>query len=62
MRLGRQELNGELLDDTPGALWQRAWIDDLRVQTAPDLQRVIVAIWQSLEVACRAMLLPTGPI
>lgn len=26
-RLGRQELNGELLDDIPGALWQRAWMD-----------------------------------
>ena len=26
-RLGRQELNAELLEDTPGALWQRSWID-----------------------------------
>lgn len=26
-RLGRQELFGELLDDTPGALWRRAWFD-----------------------------------
>lgn len=29
-RLGRQELNAELLDDVPGALWQRAVIDALR--------------------------------
>lgn len=26
-RLGRQELFAELLDDTPGALWRRAWFD-----------------------------------
>lgn len=30
-RLGRQELNAELLDDVPGALWTRTMIDDLRV-------------------------------
>ena len=26
-RLGRQELNAEILDDVPGALWSRALID-----------------------------------
>jgi phage terminase large subunit-like protein len=30
-RLGRQELGGELLDDIPGALWQRAWMDLHRI-------------------------------
>jgi phage terminase large subunit-like protein len=43
-RLGRQELNAELLDDTPGALWQLSWIDRDRVQQAPDLSRIVVAI------------------
>jgi phage terminase large subunit-like protein len=43
-RLGRQELEGEDLDDNPGALWQRAVIDELRVSTHPDLARVVVAI------------------
>jgi predicted phage terminase large subunit-like protein len=43
-RLGRQELLGELLDDVPGALWTRQRIDDLRVSTAPDLIRIVVAI------------------
>jgi phage terminase large subunit-like protein len=43
-RLGRQELDGELLEDAEGALWQRAQIDALRVDKAPDLQRVVVAI------------------
>ena len=30
-RLGRQELDGDILDDVPGALWQRAWLDDHRI-------------------------------
>ena len=43
-RLGRQELDGEMLDDVPGALWQREWIDRDRVDKAPDLVRIVVAI------------------
>lgn len=43
-RLGRQELNAELLEDTPGALWKRSLIDDSRVSKAPDLVRVVVSI------------------
>lgn len=43
-RLGRQELNAELLDDTPGALWNRAMIETLRVAKAPEMQRIVVAI------------------
>jgi phage terminase large subunit-like protein len=35
-RLGRQELNAELLDDVPGALWTRARIDALRVAKVPE--------------------------
>jgi len=29
-RLGRQELNAEVLDDVPGALWNRARLEELR--------------------------------
>lgn len=43
-RLGRQELDAEILDDVPGALWTRAMFDDHRVRETPDLQRVVVAI------------------
>ncbi|HEX3430493.1 MAG TPA: terminase family protein [Rhizomicrobium sp.] len=44
-RLGRQELDAEVLDDVPGALWTREWIDNARVERAPeDLTRVVVAI------------------
>ena len=44
-RLGRQELDGEILDDIPGALWQRSLIDTNRVSEPPlDMERVIVAV------------------
>lgn len=43
-RLGRQELEGEILDDIPGALWNRQMIDEHRVKEAPELERIIVAI------------------
>lgn len=43
-RLGRQELDGELLEDVPGALWTRKLIDATRVEAAPPLVRVVVAI------------------
>ena len=43
-RLGRQELNAEILDDAPGALWHRDTIDADRRTKVPELQRVVVAI------------------
>lgn len=43
-RLGRQELNAEILDDLPGALWTRDAIDGHRVREAPELQRVVISI------------------
>ena len=43
-RLGRQELNAEILDDMEGALWKRYMIEDTRVTKHPDLKRVVVAI------------------
>ena len=43
-RLGRQELDAEVLDDVPGALWTRAELDAHRVRTAPELRRIVVAI------------------
>jgi len=44
-RLGRQEINAELLTDTPGALWNLKRIDELRVQKLPcPLTTLVVAI------------------
>ena len=43
-RLGRQELNAEVLDDNPRALWHRADIDKGRVREAPTLRRIVVGL------------------
>src|SRR6516165_1848423 len=43
-RLGRQELEAELLEDTPGALWSHGSIEASRLRLAPDMTRVVVAI------------------
>jgi phage terminase large subunit-like protein len=43
-RLGRQELEAELLEDTPGALWSHASIEASRLRSAPEMTRVVVAI------------------
>jgi len=43
-RLGRQEIYAEILDDVPGALWNRTMLDELRVKKAPELIRIVVAI------------------
>lgn len=41
-RLGRQEINAELLEDVPGALWTQSLLEETRVRTAPDLYRIVV--------------------
>ena len=43
-RLGRQELDGELIDDADGALWPRGLLEGCRVGAAPDLVRVVVGV------------------
>jgi phage terminase large subunit-like protein len=45
-RLGRQELDGELLEDLPGALFPRARIEAARVapEAVPPLRRIVVAV------------------
>lgn len=44
-RLGRQELEAELLEDVPGALWTRDLIEQSRRERAPvELTRIVVAI------------------
>ena len=41
-RLGRQEIDAEILDDNPGALWKRALIDAARVDHCPQLSRIVI--------------------
>jgi phage terminase large subunit-like protein len=44
-RLGRQELDGELLEDVPGALWTSAMLEISRVSKAPiDMSRLVVGV------------------
>ena len=44
-RLGRQELDAEILEDVPGALWSRAMIEAARAQPPrPNSTRIVVAI------------------
>ncbi|MCI4661452.1 MAG: terminase family protein [Neomegalonema sp.] len=42
--LGRQEIEGEVLRELPGGLWQRAMFDAQRVTAAPPLDRIVVAV------------------
>ncbi|RTL49814.1 MAG: ATP-binding protein [Bradyrhizobiaceae bacterium] len=43
-RLGRQELDGELIEDRPDALWTRALIEQCRIHDVPQLARIVVAV------------------
>ena len=43
-RLGRQELDGEILTDREDALWSRATVERARVDGAPEMTRIVVAV------------------
>lgn len=43
-RLGRQELDAEILGDLPGALWSLSTLDAYRLREAPDMGRIVVAV------------------
>nr|WP_093995087.1 terminase family protein [Octadecabacter ascidiaceicola] len=43
-RLGRQELDGVLLADVDGALWTSARLEGCRINKAPKLDRIVVAV------------------
>lgn len=43
-RLGRQELEGVLLDDIAGALWTADQLNALQLKEFPDLTRIVVAV------------------
>lgn len=48
--LGRQELDGEIIEDYAGALWRRDWIEALRLtgreplEFAAEMRRIVVAL------------------
>lgn len=43
-RLGRQELEGEIVEESADALWSRVLIEDCRERDAPPLARIVVAV------------------
>ena len=44
-RLGRQELNAEVLEDFPGALWTREILDRANAPVSvPDMSRIVIAV------------------
>jgi predicted phage terminase large subunit-like protein len=46
-RLGRQELEGELLEDVPGALWTLKLLDETRVSRVPEdveMTRIVIGV------------------
>ena len=43
-RIGRQELDGELIEDRDDALWSREMIADALINEVPELGRIVVAV------------------
>ena len=43
-RLGRQELEAEMLEDLVGALWSRDEMDAQRLEAAPTMRRIVVGV------------------
>jgi phage terminase large subunit-like protein len=53
-RLGRQELDGELVEESADALWTRAMIEACREREAPALARIVVAVDPPASSSARA--------
>ncbi|MFV0279251.1 MAG: DNA-packaging protein [Rhodoblastus sp.] len=43
-RLGRQEIDGAIVEERPDALWSREIIERARIERAPPLARIVVAV------------------
>lgn len=53
-RLGRQELEAELLEDIEGALWTRDTLEACRARELPPMLRVVVAVDPALSSGARS--------
>jgi phage terminase large subunit-like protein len=42
--LGKQEIEGKMIEDAEGALWNRHMLDQCRVVRAPEIVRIVVAV------------------
>ena len=43
-RLGRQEIHAEIIEDVEGALWNVGQIEKTRVERAPEMKRIVIAV------------------
>lgn len=43
-RVFRQEYEADFMEDAPGALWKRAWLDAGRTVQMPELRRIVVGV------------------
>jgi len=64
--MGRQELDGEMVDTRSGSLWRREWIDANRLASAPDMKSIVVAVDPPVTAtassdACGIMVAGIGP-
>jgi phage terminase large subunit-like protein len=50
-RLGRQELDAEVLEDVEGSLWSWAMLEACRVEHVPEMRRIVVAIDPAVSVS-----------
>jgi phage terminase large subunit-like protein len=50
-RLGRQELDAEIIADNDAAIWQRDWIERTRVRETPQMTRIVVSVDPSVSVS-----------
>ena len=53
-RLGRQEIDGEMIEDRPDALWTRATIEGARIAVAPISDRAAFFVHAAPRRAARA--------
>jgi len=53
-RLGRQELDGEIIEDCADSLWRRDAIEGARVTSPPPLSRIVVAVDPPVTSGARA--------
>lgn len=58
-RLGRQEISAELLEDNPGALWQRSVLDDRRV--AGIWKRGVIVLDDGARISLRRVVVAVDP-
>jgi phage terminase large subunit-like protein len=42
--IGRQELEGEVVEERATSLWKRSWLDQARLRARPELVRIVVAV------------------